>query len=105
MDVRHEQPHGAALGDFPGFVQIRLRALDAASPEPVEGVRNRSQARVRRPRGRWSCVAGAAEAGHGVLKFDFGLRIADCGVGQNRLVERGAAQREVVEGDVEKRSA
>jgi len=25
VDVRHEQPHGAALGDFHGFVQVGLR--------------------------------------------------------------------------------
>ena len=31
MDVGQEKFHGAALGDFPGFVQIRLRALGAGA--------------------------------------------------------------------------
>ena len=31
VDVGHEQRHGAALGDFPGFVQVALRALGAGA--------------------------------------------------------------------------
>jgi len=27
VDVGHEKFHGAALGDFPGFVEVGLRAL------------------------------------------------------------------------------
>ena len=31
VDVGHEKSHGAALGDFPGFVQVFLRALGAGT--------------------------------------------------------------------------
>lgn len=31
VNISHVQPHGAALGDFPGFVQIGLRALGAGA--------------------------------------------------------------------------
>ena len=51
VDVGQEEFHGAALGDFPGFVQILLRALGAGA----RAGEKRSQARVRRPRGRYCC--------------------------------------------------
>ena len=31
VDVGQEESHGPALGDFPGFVQILLRALGAGA--------------------------------------------------------------------------
>jgi len=61
VDVGHEEPHGAALGDFPGFVEVGLRALGAGArvgekPQPGAGEEAARKMVLR---------AGAAEAGHG----------------------------------------
>jgi hypothetical protein len=93
MDVGHEEFHGAALGDFPGFVQVVLRALEAGarageSAQPGAG---------EEAAGEVVALTGAAKAGHGVLDGR-AARIEGRAL-QNRRVERGAAQGEVVEGD------
>ena len=64
VDVGQEERHGAALGDFPGFVQVALRALGAGAragekPQPGAGEEAARDVVLR---------AGAAEAGHGVLE-------------------------------------
>ena len=99
MNVRHEQPHRPALSNLPSLVQILLRALG-----PVRApVRKRSQARVRRPRGNIVSCTGAAETVHGMRRSELRWQGSNARSIQDRFVERGAAQREMVEGDVEKR--
>ena len=64
VDVGQEEFHGAALGDFPGFVQIALRAVGAgacAGEKPQPGAGEEAA-------GKMVLRAGAAEAGHGVLE-------------------------------------
>ena len=64
VDVGHVEFHGAALGDFPGLVQVALRALGAGAsafekPQPGAGEEAAGEVMLR---------AGAAEAVHGVLE-------------------------------------
>src|SRR6185295_13846805 len=61
VNIRQEQSHRAALGDFPGFVQVALRALgtDARAGEtPQPGAGEKSAREVVLP-------TSSAEAGHG----------------------------------------
>ena len=98
MDVRQEQRHGAAFGDFPGFVHVALRALGAgacAGQKPQPGAGEQAKGKV-------LLLTGAAEAVHGVVDFRF--QILDYGLFEDRRVKTGAAQGEVVEGDFEERS-
>ncbi len=95
VDVGHEEFHGAALGDFPGFVEVAPRAIGAGpcageKPQPGAGEERSGNPVLR---------AGAAEAVHGVLEGR-AARVERRAL-QNRRVERGGAQGEVVEGDVE----
>ncbi len=58
VNVRHVEPHGAALGDFPGFVEVSLCALGAgahAGEKPQPGAPEEAAGNV-------VCRAGAAEA-------------------------------------------
>lgn len=65
VDVGQVEGHGAALGDFPGFVEVALRAVGAGGPvgeaaQPGAGEEAARELVLR---------AGAAEAGHGVVDF------------------------------------
>ncbi len=115
MDVGQEQRHRPELGDLPRLVQIALRALGAGTragetAQPSSGEKAAREVVL---------LAGAAQAGHGVVQLHrcrgesaltrFGrerggglchLTLAAQRI-ENRHVERGAAQREVVDGDVE----
>jgi hypothetical protein len=71
MDVRHEQRHRPAGGDFPGFVQVALRAL-GASPQAGETPLPGAGEECEREHVLRAC---AAEAGDGL--FDFVFRISD----------------------------
>ena len=67
MNVGEEQRHGAAACNFPGFVQVALRALGAGrrgrqTPQPGAG-----QEAAR----EMVLLAGAAEAGDGCFDFRF----------------------------------
>lgn len=95
MDVDQEQRHRAALGDFPGLVQIGLRALGAGAPAGDTAQPGAGEEAV-------GDVVLRAGAGGGRSRRAGGTR----GKGRvtippERLIERGAAQGEVVEGDVE----
>ena len=98
VNVRHKQRHGAALGDFPGLVKVALRALGAGAaavetPQPGPG---------EQAAGKNILVARAAEAGHGKVNVgEVRRRKPEVRLLQNGAKERGAAQGEVVEGDVE----
>ena len=61
VDVRHEQLHGAALGDFPGFVQILLRASGA----DVRAGEKSQPGAGEEAKDEHVLLAGAAEAVHG----------------------------------------
>ena len=108
VDVSQEKPHGAALGDFPGFVQIFLRALGAGvrageAPQPGAGEAPQPGAGEEAP-GKVILMAGAAEAGHGGVNVgEVRGQKSEVRMLENRRVERGAAKREVVKGDVKKR--
>src|SRR6266478_624415 len=96
--VGHEKFHGAALGDFPGFVQILLRApgADASAGEKAQpGAGEETEGKV------W-LLAGTAEAVHGGVGFGEGGWEMGVGRIKNRRVDRGATQRGVVEGEVDK---
>ena len=114
MDVGQEQRHRPALGDLPRFVQIALRALGAGArtgetAQPGAG---------EKAAGEVVLHAGAAEAGHGVVQLrrcsgesaltllgrvrGRGLRCLTLAAPRfDNSVERGAAQREMVEADGE----
>jgi hypothetical protein len=57
VDVGQEKFHGAALGDFPGFVEVGLRAR-GVSEKPQPSASEEALGNVVHS-------AGAAEAGHG----------------------------------------
>ena len=98
VNVRHEQRHRAALGDFPGFVQVALRALGAGARAGETAQPGAGEEAA----GKVILLAGAAEAVHGVLEgLAARIELVERYALQNRRVERGAAQGEVVEGDVE----
>ena len=65
MDVRQEQRHGPALGDFPGFVEVALRALGAGARAGETAQPCAGEEAV----GEVVLVAGAAKAGHGMVEF------------------------------------
>jgi hypothetical protein len=102
VDVRHVQLHGPALGDLPGFVQIRLRALGTGAgageiAQPGAGEKTADHIVVH---------ASAAEPVHGrvhrSIQFHvFSFQWVASGE-KDGFIKRGAPQREVVEGDVEK---
>ncbi len=95
MNIRHKQRHRPAFGDFPGFVQVALRAVGAgasAGEPPLPGAGEEAAHEERDG-------AGSAQAGNGLV--DLGILIFDFRLVEDRRVERGAAQREVFEGDVE----
>ncbi len=106
MDVGQEKLHGAALGDFPGFVQILLRALGAGARAGEKAQPGAGEEAA----GKMVLRAGAAEAGHGGVQFAarrFPIprsAVPPSALRKDRRVERGAAQREVVEGDVEEQA-
>ena len=65
VEVGQEKFHGAALGDFPRFVQILLRALGAglrAGEAPLPGAGEESF-------GKLVALAGPAEAGDGGVQL------------------------------------
>ena len=103
VDVGLVERHGAALGDLPGFVEVGAGAVGVAPQGAQPGTGKQAARKVIE-------LAGAAKSVHGL--FDFGFRVFDRGfrqdvrgveVLQDRLVEPGAAQCEVVESDIEKR--
>src|ERR1039458_5372755 len=90
VDVGQREFHWAAVGDFPGFVQVALRAFGAGAnagerAQPSAGLEAESDE---------TSLASAAEAVHGL--FSFGFQIANCGISQDSRVERGAGPREIV---------
>ena len=96
VDVSHVEFHGAALGDFPGLVQVALRALGAGAfafetpQQPGAGEKAADEVVLN---------ARAAEAVHGMLE-GCAARIERRAF-QNRRVEPGAAQGKVVKSDAE----
>ena len=85
VDVGHVEFHGAALGDLPGLVQVALRALGAGAcafetPQPGAG---------EEAAGEVVAVAGAAEAGHGVLEAARGKGRVTSPPGSPRRARRG----------------
>lgn len=96
VNISHVQPHGAALGDFPGFVQIGLCTLGAGL-----SVFEKSQPGAgEEAAGNVVHRAGAAEAGHGSIQFAAGGFKYTIPSFQNRRVECSAAQSEMVESDI-----
>jgi hypothetical protein len=68
VDVGHVELHGAALGDFPGFIQVGLRALGAgagAGEIPQPGASEEAAGKIVK-------LACAAEAGQGGVQFTAG---------------------------------
>src|SRR5262249_55819401 len=102
MNVGHEQFHRPAFGDLPGFVQIFLRAPGAGARAAEKAQPGAGEESVRNSRH----VARAAEAVYGGVNVEeVRSQKSEVRTFQNRRVERGAAQREVVKREVEKRCA
>lgn len=92
VDVRHVQLHGAALGDLPRLVQVGLAGVRVFLHEAEQCLAEQGARQVVK-------LARATETISGL--FDFGLRIADLGFGEDGFVEGRAAQAQVVQGDRE----
>jgi len=65
MNVRHKKFHRATLSDFPGFVQVALRALGAGARADEKSQPSTGEEGF----GEFVLLAGAAEAGHGLFNF------------------------------------
>ena len=99
-DIGLMEPHGPALRDLPGLVQVGPRGVGIALDRTHAGAEEEAA-------GDKLLISGSAEAVHrggemvggglGVGCWVFGVRVA-----KQRTVQRRAAQGEVVEGDVEK---
>jgi hypothetical protein len=100
MNVRHEQRHRPAFRDFKGFVEVALRALVAGAGAGEEAQPGAGEQAA----GEEILIAGAAEAVHGVLEgLAARIELVERYARQNRRIERGAAEGELVERDVEER--
>jgi hypothetical protein len=98
-NVGHVQPHWPTLGHLPRFIKIGSCALRIAFQKAQPGEREKAV---------WKVVTSMPKAVQSNGEFlpggRQGRRALSCGV-QNCSVERTTAQREVVEGDVEEKSA